>query len=187
MSQPQSQLQLHLNSNLNLNSQNHSQLQFEHSQPDSQTHSHADINTQLIITSQSNPDSQNDIIESNGNYFELAKLVNLLQQMDMIYPVASCLTAIVALIFGIYWITSMYGDSFSSIMGLRLFSGRWIGSPIYIWSLINTEINFNLVIFAFGFFCFFSCFYFYFLKHFSIDNFCHKRCPVIVAAGIGIG
>ena len=89
--QPQSQL----SSDPNLNSQNYSQLHSKHSKPDLHVQSQTDSNTQLMVNTESNQQSQNNILKSNGNYFKLAKLGNLLQQMDMIYPVTSCLMAIV--------------------------------------------------------------------------------------------
>ena len=84
----------------------------------------------------------------NNKNFEFAKFKFNFQQMDMVYPVTSCLMAIVALTFGIYSIKSMYDvPCISSIMGLR-FSGRWDQSLLYIW-LVNMDLNYYLVIFVF--------------------------------------
>ena len=80
--------------------------------------------------------------------FEFAKYGIYFKQIDMIYPV------IVALIFGIYLIISMYGElGISFYNGLRLFSDKWNPASIYIW-LVNMEINYYLVIFVFFFPCF---------------------------------
>ena len=131
-------------------------------------------------------------MESKSKNFKFAKLNEFIfKQMDMVYPVTSCLMVIVELIFGIYLVESMYGDlGISSIMGLRLISERWNPTLIYIW-LINMEINYYLVIFVL-FLCFvYFCLFFVF-KKFSISSFCWVN-PVtscfttVVAAGIGIG
>ena len=96
-----------------------SQHSISHSNSYFQTHSQSQSHLQSTTTIQNtnnNQLQQNEKLELNCKNFKLAKLIMLLQQMDMVNPVTSCLMAIVALIFGICWIISMYGNFFSSIM-----------------------------------------------------------------------
>ena len=96
-------------------------------------------------------------MELNSKNFEFAKLVtSYFKQMDMVSAV------IVALIFGIYLIISMYGNGIAFYNGLRLFSGKWNSLSVYIW-LVNMEINSYLVIFSFFLLCFvYFCYFFIF-------------------------
>ena len=107
--------------------------------------------------------------------------------MDMVYPVTSCLMAIVALIFGIYYCKSMDNEVGISSNWRPIAGGRCDPSLSDIW-IINMELIYYLVIFVFALF-FVYCFYFYF---FSINNFCWtyrlQSCFIaVLATGIGIG
>ena len=130
-------------------------------------------------------------MELNCKDFKLAKINFYFQQMDMIYPVTSCLMAVVALIFGIYLINSMYCDWYFICLGTEIFSKRWNLLLLYNW-LINMELNYYLVIFTFFSCSVCFCYFFNFSKKILINN-SYWANPVtsclmvVVAIGIGIG